>query len=196
MELLLSGEYPWLRRKCAYIATSVGASKGVKINSDDLFVDVVAKAITLQDKYSDLGISIKPWLGKMVSNMAITMGNKLLKQANRNIEIIVVNEDGEEVDLMDNMANPALRGASIEEAFIANADMDQIEAAISKIKPVYAEVIRLNMVEGLQYDAVAEQLKISINTVSSRVSRGRAELRALLEDLAGDYGITGKKKEK
>jgi RNA polymerase sigma-70 factor (ECF subfamily) len=196
MELMLSGEYPWLRWKCSYIAYSVGISKGVKINPDDLFVDTVAKAVRLQHNYTDLGISLKPWLGTIAANLAITMGNKLRKKSMNEQDTNVKTQDGEDLDFMDNMEKPEVGGASVLDDLISNINIKLIDDAIASITPTYAEVIRLNMIEGLTYAEISAKLDIPQNTVSSRVSRGREELTPLLKEMASEFGITGKKKEK
>jgi len=196
MELLLSSMYQWLRIQCSYIAHSVGASKGVKINADDLFVDTVAKAIRLQSNYTDQGKTLKPWLKTIAINQAITMGNKLKKQALKHVDTNVVNQDGDEMDLMDNMENPELAGISLEDDLISRANIEQINACIDEMSPVFRDVIRLSIVEGRTYAEIAKILDIPQNTVSSRHSRGREELTLKLKDLAAEFGIHSKKKEK
>ena len=54
-------------------------------------------------------------------------------------------------------------------------------AAMSTLARPYREAVVLRDVEGLSYEEVAAALEISIGTVKSRLSRGRAELRRKLE---------------
>jgi RNA polymerase sigma factor (sigma-70 family) len=124
------------------------------------------------------------------------MANVLQKKAAKHQETTVTSEDGEEIDFLENMEHPDLQGNSIEGDLISRFNMQQINEAIEKIHPRYAEVIRLNMIDGLTYAQIAAELNIPQNTVSSRVSRGREELAPVLKDLAIEFGITGKKKEK
>jgi len=196
MELLLSTEYDWLRVKCSQISHSLAIKKGVKVNVDELFVDTVAKAIRLQHNYTDRGLTLRPWLTVVAKNQAITMANVLQKKAAKHQETTVTNEDGEEIDFLENMEHPDLQGNSIEGDLISRFNMQQINDAIENIHPQYAEVIRLNMIDGLTYAQISAKLDIPQNTVSSRVSRGREELAPVLKDLAIEFGITGKKKEK
>jgi len=57
-----------------------------------------------------------------------------------------------------------------------------IEAALSKINPVFREAVVLRDIADLSYEEVAEVLGVSLGTVKSRILRGREALR---EQLAG-----------
>lgn len=196
MELLISAEKEWLRRKCSYEAYLQGIKIGVKINPEDLFVEVVAKAIKSQHTYTDMGKTIKPWLSKIAENHAKTLAQKAKKQQMNEAEISPTNEDGEEFDLLANIKNPGGEVMSLEAQLMSEEEIAIINDAIAQLNPAFAEVIRLNIVEGYTYIEISKMLDIPINTVSTRVSRGREDLRVVLKDLAAEHGITGKKKEK
>lgn len=53
--------------------------------------------------------------------------------------------------------------------------------ALRSISRPYREVVVLRDIEGLSYEEVAAALELSVGTVKSRLSRGRAELRRRLE---------------
>ncbi len=53
--------------------------------------------------------------------------------------------------------------------------------ALRSIARPYREVVVLRDIEGLSYEEVASALELSVGTVKSRLSRGRAELRRRLE---------------
>jgi RNA polymerase sigma-70 factor (ECF subfamily) len=56
-----------------------------------------------------------------------------------------------------------------------------LDSALQTLARPYREAVVLRDVEGLSYEEVAAALEISVGTVKSRLSRGRAELRRRLE---------------
>ena len=56
-----------------------------------------------------------------------------------------------------------------------------IRGALEQLDPDHREVLMLREYEQLSYDEIAEVLAVPINTVRSRLSRARGELKALLE---------------
>ena len=61
-----------------------------------------------------------------------------------------------------------------------------VQLALSKLSPEYREVLVLKEMEDLKYEEIAELVKIPVGTVRSRIHRGRAELKEILERLLGD----------
>jgi RNA polymerase sigma-70 factor, ECF subfamily len=60
-----------------------------------------------------------------------------------------------------------------------------IEQALTRTNPYFREAVVLRDIEDLNYDEIAEVLNISIGTVKSRITRGRAALRQLLTETLG-----------
>jgi len=58
-----------------------------------------------------------------------------------------------------------------------------VEGAIARLPPVYREPLRLHLIEGLESKEIALQLNDNLNSVKSRLARGRRELRRRLEDV-------------
>lgn len=56
-----------------------------------------------------------------------------------------------------------------------------VKDALSRMDPDHREVLMLREYEHLPYEDIAEVLAVPINTVRSRLSRARAELRTLLD---------------
>ncbi len=52
-----------------------------------------------------------------------------------------------------------------------------IEAALSRINPIFREAVVLRDIADLSYDEIAEVLNVSLGTVKSRILRGRDALR-------------------
>ena len=58
---------------------------------------------------------------------------------------------------------------------------ERLIAALGALHSSFREVVILRDIEGLSYEEIAGALEISVGTVKSRLSRGRAELRRRLE---------------
>jgi RNA polymerase sigma-70 factor (ECF subfamily) len=58
-----------------------------------------------------------------------------------------------------------------------------ITKAIQTLSPEHRAVITLNLIEGFQYNEIAEKLGISIGTVMSRLFYARKKLQVQLKDL-------------
>jgi RNA polymerase sigma-70 factor, ECF subfamily len=57
-----------------------------------------------------------------------------------------------------------------------------IEAALSRVNPIFREAVALRDISDLSYEEIADVLGVSLGTVKSRILRGREALR---EELAG-----------
>ena len=55
-----------------------------------------------------------------------------------------------------------------------------IEDALKRVKPAFREALVLREMEGLSYEEIAEVLQANINTVKTRIVRGRQSLREQL----------------
>ena len=68
-----------------------------------------------------------------------------------------------------------------EQETLAHEREGQLRAALLGLRSAYREAVILRDVEGFSYEEIATTLEISIGTVKSRLSRGRLELRHMLE---------------
>ncbi len=57
---------------------------------------------------------------------------------------------------------------------------ERLESALRQLPEAFREVVVLREIEGFAYEEIGEVLDINIGTVKSRLTRGRAALRALL----------------
>jgi RNA polymerase sigma-70 factor (ECF subfamily) len=84
-------------------------------------------------------------------------------------------------------ADPA---GSNPEALLSGQGMEgEVESALGSLPAEFREAILLVDVEELSYQEVSGVLNVPIGTVKSRVSRGRAILRAVLTSFAKERGI-------
>jgi RNA polymerase sigma-70 factor (ECF subfamily) len=57
---------------------------------------------------------------------------------------------------------------------------DRVETALREVPEAFRAVVVLREIEGFAYEEIAEILQVNLGTVKSRLTRGRAALRALL----------------
>jgi len=82
------------------------------------------------------------------------------------------------------------RSEEVESSVIADTEANRMRSALEQIDERYRDVLMLVAGPGLTYEEVARALGIPIGTVRSRMSRGRSQLRELL-DLGGQYEDEG-----
>ena len=58
--------------------------------------------------------------------------------------------------------------------------VDRVNDCMSGLNEKHREVLILRNVKNLSYEAIAEELGISVGTVKSRIARARETLRALM----------------
>ena len=62
------------------------------------------------------------------------------------------------------------------------AERDMVREAVYSLPPIFRDTVLLRDVERLSYSEIAERQNLAINTVRSRLSRGRALLAAKLPE--------------
>ena len=55
-----------------------------------------------------------------------------------------------------------------------------VEAALRQVPEIFRTVVVLREIDGFTYEEIAEILQVNLGTVKSRLTRGRAALRAIL----------------
>ena len=83
----------------------------------------------------------------------------------------VATPDGED---MSGLVEEVRRMSSI----IASADA--IRSALEQLEPKFRDPVMLRDMEGLEYEEIASQLDVPLNTVRTRISRGRRKLADLV----------------
>lgn len=74
-------------------------------------------------------------------------------------------------------------GPSPFDSMAAQEMQDVVHRALAQVPSVFRSAVILRDLEGLAYEDVAEVLEVSVGTVKSRILRGRAALREILEPL-------------
>ena len=136
---------------------------GDRALADDLVQDTVERALNKLHLY-DPARPLKAWLFAILRNLHISE----LRRAGR----------GRIVKTVDEMA-PAEQ--AIDGGQESQLGIRGIEQALARLPEPYREVILLIALEDMSYRDCAEIIGVPVGTVMSRLSRGRATLRDLLE---------------
>jgi RNA polymerase sigma-70 factor (ECF subfamily) len=152
---LIEGEIPRLRRYARALTRSAD-------RADDLVQETLMRAITKLHLWQT-GTDLRAWLFTIMHNQHVNIVRRAMR-------------DGANVDIEQMSA-----------ALVATTDptasrqLRELENALSRLRDEHREVILLVGLEGMSYEAAAQILDVPVGTVRSRLSRGRDELRVLLD---------------
>ena len=119
------------------------------------------------------GVNLAPWLLRIAKNQCYDMIRSMRRRRADSLE--------------ENLANPsfvrAQSGGSAEDETLRSELGAEIQRAILSLPVDQRLVVTLIDVQGFSYEEAAEAAEVSIGTVKSRLSRGRARVRDHLRGL-------------
>ena len=152
---LLEAEIPRLRRYARALTRDA-------TRADDLVQSCLARALAKQHLWQP-GTDLRAWLFTLLHNQHVNDVRRSLREG-----VSVAVED----------VAPVL---TVQSNAAATLQLRDLEAAMAKLPEEQRQVILLVGLEGLRYEEVAVILGVPIGTVRSRLSRGRDNLRCLME---------------
>ena len=155
----LEAELPRLRRYARALTRDV-------TRADDLVQSCLTRAVAKQHLWQP-GTDLRAWLFTILHNQHV---NDVRRSVREGINVAV--ED----------VAPML---TVQSNAVAVLQLRDLEAAMAKLPLEQRQVILLVGMEGMRYEEVAEILNVPVGTVRSRLSRGRDQLRRLM-DMADD----------
>jgi RNA polymerase sigma-70 factor (ECF subfamily) len=150
---LLEAEIPRLRRYARALTRDA-------VYADDLVQNCLTRALAKRQLWQP-GTDLRAWLFTILHNQHC---NELRRTMREGLSI--------EID----EAPPAPVLSNV----IARLELRDLERAINKLPEDQRTVVLLIGLEGMPYDRVAAILNMPIGTVRSRLARGRAKLRRLM----------------
>src|SRR5579885_1692691 len=152
---MLEAEIPRLRRYARALTRDV-------TRADDLVQSCLTRAVAKQHLWQP-GTDLRAWLFTILHNQHV---NDVRRSVREGINIAV-----------EEMA-PVL---TVPSNAYATLQLRDLEAAIAKLPQEQRQVILLVGLEGMRYEEVALILGVPVGTVRSRLSRGRDQLRRLMD---------------
>ncbi|HTV56934.1 MAG TPA: sigma-70 family RNA polymerase sigma factor [Terriglobia bacterium] len=146
--------------------------------AEDLVQEVYLEALKSFHRF-ELGTNCRAWLFKILFHRLHHLRRRLMKASK-----------------LEAFASPAEQERLMAEPPVPQVIQDEdILLALKKLPFDFREVLLLADVEEFSYKEIANNLKIPLGTVMSRLSRGRKLLRTELFQVAREYGIGSESKE-
>jgi RNA polymerase sigma-70 factor (ECF subfamily) len=152
---MLEAEIPRLRRYARALTRDVA-------RADDLVQSCLSRALAKRHLWQP-GTDLRAWLFTILHNQHV---NDVRRSVREGLHVPV-----------EDMA-PVL---TVQPNATAVLELRDLEAAIAKLPLEQRQVILLVGLEGMRYEEVAEVLNVPVGTVRSRLSRGRDQLRRLMD---------------
>ena len=142
-------------------------------DADDLAQETFVRAYQAIGRFR-VGEPLFPWLARIATNQAITLFRRRKRRPETAIEPLL--EAGQQWGVEDDPAR------AVED----DERTRNLESAFARLKPEHQAVLALRVVEEQSYEEIAATLRVPVGTVMSRLSRARAELKALLAARTGE----------
>ena len=153
-------------------------------DAEDLLQETILRAYRFFHQFAE-GTNCRAWL------LAILYNNfrNSYRRGAREQPAATSEEFNREVEARSLLADQAQ--INPEELLASRMIGRQIELALNAIPAEFREALLLVDVQELNYQEVADVLEVPLGTIKSRVSRGRALMRAALRDFDRTRGKTG-----
>jgi RNA polymerase sigma-70 factor, ECF subfamily len=125
--------------------------------------------------------SLRTWIYRIALREASNQRRSWMRHRQREIPIEQEFPDGESgnpVRLIEMLVDPA---ESPFDTAVHEENRARVESALAQVPEPYRTTLILRDIEGFVYEEVAEMQGVNLGTVKSRLARGRAFLKALLE---------------
>lgn len=150
--------------------------------AEDLVQETFIRAVRYLPAFRPTG-SVGGWLYRIAKNLALNHLRRLKRASEVSMDEPRGLEEEEASSLAQTLADP--KPGPAQEAGEADLELT-VQTALMKISPVYREAMILCDIQGHTYQAAAQILGCPIDTIASRLARGRAQLAQLLGYLKGE----------
>jgi RNA polymerase sigma-70 factor (ECF subfamily) len=131
--------------------------------ANDGFLKIFKELGSFQARYEDVEASLKGWMKKIMVNTSIDHFRKNQKhQMNISID--------DKLFHIEDHAETTIDKLSYEEIF----------KLVQQLSPVYRTVFNLYVIDGYKHEEIAKQLKISIGTSKSNLSKAKINIQKMI----------------
>jgi len=148
---------------------------GNRSTAEELTQETFVRMVEHLHRYRPTG-SVGGWIYRIARNLALNHLRDRPKIYEVSLDEPLTLED-DTVDLKEAVAG---KGPQPDEEAARVEKEVMIQRALLRVSPVYRDAVVLYDIEGYTYQETAEMLQSSMNTVASRLARGRAQLAAIL----------------
>ena len=143
-------------------------------DAEDVAQDVFIRIFRMKHTYMEMG-RFKPWFYTIAGNQVKSHLHSRSKKHAYSLSK-TFGEDEREIEVADNQR-------IADEQITADEEVEYVQKAINKLELKHKEIIILRDIEDMEYEEIAEVLKIPVGTVKSRINRARESLKVILERL-------------
>ena len=162
----------WICLRKSWCAAVSGYFKW-KADVDDVVSESFQKAFVNLSHF-DTDRELRPWLCTIATRTALDHLASIKREDQKKEGI--KQTAGED---MPGGQDP-LTEVSPEEEIINDENHERLMAFIEELSPLYKEVMVKYMIEELEYEEISKELKLELNTVRTRIRRGKQQLAEMM----------------
>ena len=144
-----------------------------KADVDDVVSESFQKAFVNLPGF-DTERELRPWLSTIATRTALDHLASI-KREDQKKEGIKLTASGESSE-----GQGPITDVDPEEEIINGENHERLMAFIEELSPLYKEVMVKYMIEELEYEEIAKELKLELNTVRTRIRRGKQQLAEMM----------------
>ena len=138
---------------------------------DDIVTESFQKFFTKLDSF-DSSRELLPWLSTIATRTALDHLSALKREDEKKENIKKTHGDIAE--------EPTDTSPSLEDELIYRQEHERLMQFIGELPLRYRDIISKYMVEELEYEEIARQMELPLNTVRTRIRRGKAKLAEMM----------------
>ncbi|MBR1706709.1 MAG: RNA polymerase sigma factor [Bacteroidales bacterium] len=144
-----------------------------KADVDDVVSESFQKAFANLGSF-DIEREFRPWLHTIATRTALDHLSRIKREDEKKEGILLKASEG-----TDDGQDP-LTDVSPEEEIINDENHQRLMAFIEELSPRYKDVMIKYMIEELEYEEIAKVLGLELNTVRTRIRRGKQQLAEMM----------------
>jgi len=145
----------------------------------DATQDALLNAFRAVKSFNGPAAGLRRWLLRIAVNTCYDQLRRRQRKPSESLDALHTSEDEHNPTLAERLQDPR---PGPEQHSLSVETAQHIQQAIDQLPPEQRLTVVLCDVQGLSYDETAQIMSVELGTVKSRLSRARAQLRALLSE--------------